>query len=94
VIARPPAGWRERAARAVARGERLDAFLPPLLLDSPISLLGYWWGTTVGFVWGGLWSQGRVERRAGLWVFADCRTGRSAAEVSASAAATSRVPRP
>ena len=49
--------------------ERLDAFLPPLLLDSPISLLGYWWGTTVGFVWGGLWSQGRVERRAGLWVF-------------------------
>jgi len=69
VIARPPAGWRERAARAVARGERLDAFLPPLLLASPISLLGYWWGTTVGFVWGGLWSQGRVERRAGLWVF-------------------------
>lgn len=69
MIARPPAGWRECAARAVARGERLDAFLPPLLLDSPISLLGYWWGTTVGFVWGGLWSQGRVERRAGLWVF-------------------------
>ena len=69
MIARPPAGWRERAARAVARGERLDAFLPPLLRDSPISLRGYWWGTTVGFVWGGLWSQGRVERRAGLWVF-------------------------
>ncbi|MCT9818680.1 Fe-S oxidoreductase [Microbacterium sp. W1N] len=63
----PPAGWRERAARAVARGERLDAFLP--FLDSPLSRAGAWWGTAVGFVWGGLWSTGRVERREGLWVF-------------------------
>ncbi|MBN9178440.1 MAG: Fe-S oxidoreductase [Microbacterium sp.] len=69
MIPRPPAGWRVRAERAVTRGERLDAFIPTVLLDSPISRVGYWWGTTVGFVWGGLWSRGRIERRAGLWVF-------------------------
>ena len=40
-----------------------------LLLDSPISRLGYLWGTTVGFTWGFIWSVGRVERRGGLWVF-------------------------
>jgi len=69
VIARPPAGWRERAQRAVVRGAALDAWIPRVLLDSPLSLVGYWWGTAVGWVWGGLWSTGRVERRAGLWVF-------------------------
>ena len=40
-----------------------------MLLDSPISLLGYAWGTMVGWVWGALWSTGRVTRRGGLWVF-------------------------
>lgn len=69
MIARPPAGWRERADRAVARGAALDAVLPRVLLDSPVSLLGYAWGTAIGWVWGGLWSTGRVERRGGLWVF-------------------------
>ena len=69
MIARPPAGWRERAHRAVVRGAALDAWIPRVLLDSPLSLVGYWWGTAVGWVWGGLWSTGRVERRAGLWVF-------------------------
>ena len=69
MIATPPAGWRERAARAVAHGERLDRLIPAALLDSPISRLGYRWGTAVGFVWGALWSTGRVERREGLWVF-------------------------
>ncbi|MFT3798531.1 Fe-S oxidoreductase [Microbacterium sp.] len=69
MIATPPAGWRERAQRCVDRGARLDRFIPPVLLDSPISRVGYWWGTAVGFVWGGLWSTGRVRRRAGLWVF-------------------------
>ena len=69
MIATPPAGWRERADRAVARGARLDAIIPRMLLDSPLSLAGYAWGTTVGWVWGTLWSTGRVERRAGLWVF-------------------------
>lgn len=69
MIARPPAGWRERAQRAVVRGAALDAWIPRVLLDSPLSLVGYWWGTAVGWVWGGLWSTGRVERRAGLWVF-------------------------
>lgn len=66
----PPAGWRERAQRAVVRGARIDAAIPLFLLDSPISLVGYWWGTAVGWVWGSLLSTGRVERRAGLWVFA------------------------
>jgi hypothetical protein len=40
-----------------------------LLLDSPISSLGYTYATAVGLVWGYLWSTGRVERRAGLFVF-------------------------
>lgn len=65
----PPAGWRERADRAVARGRALDRFLPGFLLDSPVSRLGYAYGTVVGWVWGSLWSTGRIERRAGLWVF-------------------------
>ncbi len=63
----PPDGWRDRADRAVARGERLDARLP--FLDTPLSRAGSWWGTAVGFAWGALWSTGRVERREGLWVF-------------------------
>ena len=69
MIATPPAGLRERADRAVARGGRLDALIPRVLLDSPVTLVGYAWGTAVGWVWGTLWSTGRVERRAGLWVF-------------------------
>lgn len=40
-----------------------------LLFDSPISWLGYLYATTVGLVWGFVWSTGRVERRAGLFVF-------------------------
>lgn len=64
-----PADWRARADRAVLFGERVDAVIPTFLLDSPLSLVGYWWGTAVGWVWGSLWSTGRVERRAGLWVF-------------------------
>ncbi|SFR87041.1 hypothetical protein SAMN05428970_3384 [Agromyces sp. CF514] len=39
------------------------------LTDSPISRAGFWWATCVGFVWGTLWSTGRVERRNGLLVF-------------------------
>lgn len=69
MIPAPPPGWRDAADRAVARGRAIDRFIPPVLLDSPISRLGYLYGTTVGWVWGGLWSTGRVERREGLWVF-------------------------
>lgn len=68
-IATPPAGWRERADAALERGRRFDRFIPPFLLDSPISRAGYWYGNVVGWVWGSLWSTGRVERREGLWVF-------------------------
>ncbi|MGA7147209.1 MAG: Fe-S oxidoreductase [Microbacterium sp.] len=68
-IATPPSDWRLHADRAVARGERLDRLLPPLLLDSPISRLGYWYGMAVGWLWGTVWSTGRIEKRAGLWVF-------------------------
>lgn len=65
----PPAGWRAAAERALVRGRRIDAFIPPFLLDSPISRVGYWYGCTVGWVWGSLWSTGRIERRDGLWIF-------------------------
>ena len=68
-IPRPPAGWRADADRAVERGRRIDRFIPGILLDSRVSLVGYWYGTAVGWVWGGLWSTGRVERRDGMWVF-------------------------
>jgi hypothetical protein len=64
-----PVGWESEAARAVARGRRWDTVIPSFLLDSPVSLLGYWYGCTVGWVWGTLWSTGPIERRAGLWVF-------------------------
>ncbi|MCW2163947.1 hypothetical protein B0I12_001073 [Microbacterium hydrothermale] len=68
-IPRPPADWRERAERAVARGRRFDRFIPGVLLDSPVSRVGYWYGCTVGWVWGSIWSTGRIEKRHGLWVF-------------------------
>lgn len=64
-----PADWRERAARAVERGRRIDALIPPVLLDSPVSRLGYLYGCTVGWLWGSLWSRGRVERHGRLHVF-------------------------
>ncbi|WP_431802428.1 Fe-S oxidoreductase [Microbacterium sp. bgisy203] len=69
MIATPPPGWRARAERAVARGEKLDRLIPPVLLDSPISRVGYWWGTAIGWIWGGLWSTGPVQHREGLHVF-------------------------
>ncbi|MFG6476186.1 Fe-S oxidoreductase [Microbacterium sp. P06] len=65
----PPAGWEERAKLAVARGRRLDRWIPSILLDSPVSRFGYLYGSAVGWVWGTLWSTGRIERREGLWVF-------------------------
>lgn len=40
-----------------------------ILLDSPLSYLGYLYATIVGFVWGAIWSTGRIQRRAGLFVF-------------------------
>jgi hypothetical protein len=55
------------ADRAVARGRRVDRFLP--FLDSRVSLTGYAWGTAVGWAWGSIWSTGRIERRDGLWIF-------------------------
>jgi hypothetical protein len=68
-IPTPPAGWRERADIALVRGRRFDRFIPGFLLDSPISLVGFWYGRTVGWIWGSIWSTGAVERREGLWVF-------------------------
>lgn len=67
--AAPPDGWRERADRAVRRGQVLDRFIPPFLLDSPVSRAGYLYATGVAWVWGGLLSTGRIERKNGLWVF-------------------------
>lgn len=68
-VRRPPADWRAAAERAVARGRRIDRLIPGVLLDSRISRAGFWYGCTVGWVWGSLWSRGEVERREGLWVF-------------------------
>lgn len=64
-----PDSVRREAADVLARGRRFDARIPSILLRSPLSRLGYLWGTAVGWVWGGLWSTGPVERRGGLWVF-------------------------
>ncbi len=68
-IPAPPPGWRAAADLAVARSRRVERSVPGFLLDSPVSLVGYWYGTAVGWVWGSLWSTGRIERRHGLWVF-------------------------
>ena len=68
-IPAPPATWRKDARRAVARGRRIERVIPSFLLDSRVSLVGFWYGRIVGWMWGSLWSTGRVERRAGLWVF-------------------------
>lgn len=62
-------GWEDEALRIRDRGRRWDRAIPSFLLDSPISLVGYWYGCTVGWVWGTLWSTGAIERREGLWVF-------------------------
>ena len=67
--ATPPANWRARADRAVRRGESVDRLIPAFLLDSAVSRIGAAAGTAFGFVWGGLWSTGRVTRRGRLWVF-------------------------
>lgn len=61
--------WRAEAERILLRGRRADLRIPSFLLRSPISTAGYWWGSTVGWVWGTLWSTGPVQRRGGLWVF-------------------------
>ncbi|WP_308493355.1 Fe-S oxidoreductase [Microbacterium terrisoli] len=68
-IPAPPADWRCRADRAVARGRLLDRLIPGFLLDSRFSRAGAWYGTTVGWLWGSIWSTGRVERYGRLWVF-------------------------
>jgi len=40
-----------------------------ILFDSLISRAGYLYATAFGLVWGSVWSTGRVEKRAGLFVF-------------------------
>lgn len=65
----PPADWEAQAEEALARGRRVDRWIPSFLLDSPISYAGFLWGTAVGMMWGGLWSTGRVENIDGLLVF-------------------------
>lgn len=69
MTAAPAASREARAARALARGRRIDALIPGILLNSPLSHAGFVFATVVGFCWGGLLSQGRVERHDGLWVF-------------------------
>lgn len=54
---------------AVERGKALDRWIPHFLLNSPLSYLGYLYGTAVGWIWGAVWSTGEIERRGGVWVF-------------------------
>jgi hypothetical protein len=61
--------WRATAEAVLERGRRFDRRIPSVLLRSPISRAGYAWGTAIGWIWGALWSTGRVERRGGLWIF-------------------------
>jgi len=68
-IPTPPEGWEATAALAVEKGGRVDRWIPAALLDSPVSRIGYWYGSAVGWLWGSLWSTGRIEKRNGLWVF-------------------------
>lgn len=68
-IPTPPVGWQADAERALERGRRMDALIPALLLDSPFSRLGYWYGSVVGWIWGTLWSTGRIEKHGEVWVF-------------------------
>ncbi|WP_292717355.1 Fe-S oxidoreductase [Microbacterium sp. 13-71-7] len=63
------AGIKAEAAEILEQGRRRDLRLPSVLLRSPISRLGYAWGMAVGWIWGGLWSTGEIERREGLWIF-------------------------
>ena len=37
--------------------------------NSLFSRAGYWYATAVGFIWGAIWSTGRIKRRNGLFVF-------------------------
>ena len=68
-IPTPPAGWRAAAERAVIRGRRIDAAIPSFLLDSPVSRVGYWYGSAVVSVLGTLWRTGPVHKRECLLVF-------------------------
>lgn len=63
------ADWRAEAEERLARGRRFDRRIPPFLIRSPLSRLGYRWATAVGWLWGSLWSTGEIERRHGLLVF-------------------------
>lgn len=56
-------------AAVLAKGERVDRFIPKVLLSSPISRLGYWAATAFGLTWGTLLSTGKITKRDGLWVF-------------------------
>jgi len=60
---RVPLAEVRRAAAGLSRVPRL------LLFDSVLSRLGYRYATAVGFVWGFVFSVGRIERRDGLWIF-------------------------
>lgn len=65
-----PRGTSQAESRAILeRGRRRDLRLPTILLRSPLSRLGYAFGTGLGWLWGGLWSTGQVERLGGLWIF-------------------------
>lgn len=60
---------QQRSAKALATGKKIDRLIPGFMLSSPISTIGFWFGRSVGFVWGSVWSTGKVERRGDVYVF-------------------------
>lgn len=60
---------RVRTAPGAQRAASSERFIPGFLLDSPLSRLGYLYGSSIGWVWGSLWSTGKIEKRGEMWVF-------------------------
>ncbi|WGW11563.1 Fe-S oxidoreductase [Saxibacter everestensis] len=63
------ADWSLEADMRVARGHKLDAHIPQVFLDSPISHTGAALATILGFVWGLTLGRGKVTHEKGLWIF-------------------------
>ena len=69
-IPTPPAGLaRSRRARGRARANASTGSSPPSSSTRRSAARATCTARTVGWIWGSLWSTGRVETRGGLWVF-------------------------
>lgn len=59
------AGSSAAGSSAAGSGRTVDEGPRPW----PLARFGSLYATCVGFIWGSVWSTGRVERHRGLWVF-------------------------